>query len=100
MDVEIGRRPLHPQARLDQRNRAVGLLGLQIGLIKQKTRDGAVHDLQHRRLTWRHDGNIRKLLAGTESRLGQKTAAAAPLRPAAHLPETHHHDGKHRKGHH
>jgi len=27
-------------------------------------------------LVWRHAGNIRKLLAGTESRLGQKSAAA------------------------
>jgi glycerol-3-phosphate acyltransferase PlsY len=26
-------------------------------------------------LVWRHEGNIRKLLAGTESRLGSKTAA-------------------------
>ncbi len=26
-------------------------------------------------LVWRHSGNIRKLVAGTESRLGQKTAA-------------------------
>ena len=30
-------------------------------------------------LVWRHEGNIRKLVAGTESRLGQK--AAAPQRP-------------------
>jgi glycerol-3-phosphate acyltransferase PlsY len=29
-------------------------------------------------LVWRHSGNIKKLMAGTESRLGQK--AAAPLR--------------------
>ena len=28
-------------------------------------------------LVWRHAGNIRKLLAGTESRLGQKSAAAS-----------------------
>ena len=35
-------------------------------------------------LIWRHSGNIRKLLAGTESRLGQKAAAAgqAPASPA------------------
>lgn len=32
-------------------------------------------------LIWRHEGNIRKLLAGTESRLGHKAALAAP--PAA-----------------
>jgi glycerol-3-phosphate acyltransferase PlsY len=49
-------------------------------------------------LIWRHSGNIRKLLAGTESKLGQKTAAAAA--PA----HGHHHGhGKHdhakRKGH-
>jgi acyl phosphate:glycerol-3-phosphate acyltransferase len=29
-------------------------------------------------LVWRHQANIRKLLAGTESKLGQKAAAAAP----------------------
>jgi len=29
-------------------------------------------------LIWRHAGNIRKLLAGTESRIGQKAASAAP----------------------
>ena len=50
VNVEVGGRPLHPQARLDQRDRAaVGLLGLQIGLIEQEMRDGTVHDLQHRR---------------------------------------------------
>jgi acyl phosphate:glycerol-3-phosphate acyltransferase len=35
-------------------------------------------------LVWRHEGNIRKLLAGTESRLGSKAAAphaAKPQRP-------------------
>ena len=34
-------------------------------------------------LIWRHDANIRKLLKGTESRLGQKSAAAvvAPSQP-------------------
>ena len=64
-------------------------------------------------LIWRHEGNIKKLLAGTESKLGQK-AAAAPLGPLparekphtahhphhasqpAHKPEPH----KHKKGHH
>jgi glycerol-3-phosphate acyltransferase PlsY len=25
-------------------------------------------------LVWRHEGNIRKLIAGTESKLGQKAA--------------------------
>ncbi|WP_374675451.1 glycerol-3-phosphate 1-O-acyltransferase PlsY [Ideonella sp.] len=29
-------------------------------------------------LVWRHEGNIRKLLAGTESRIGQKAAPTAP----------------------
>jgi len=38
-------------------------------------------------LIWRHEGNIRKLLAGTESRLGQKAAPVA----ASH---------QHRKGQH
>ena len=42
-------------------------------------------------LVWRHSGNIRKLLAGTESKLGQK--AAAP--PVAH---GHHGHGKHEHG--
>jgi glycerol-3-phosphate acyltransferase PlsY len=38
-------------------------------------------------LIWRHEGNIRKLLAGTESRLGQKvpaTAASPKAAPGAH----------------
>jgi glycerol-3-phosphate acyltransferase PlsY len=55
-------------------------------------------------LVWRHEGNIRKLLAGTESRLGQK--AATPQAPAAHdhgHPHGHSHaphHGKHaKKGH-
>lgn len=38
-------------------------------------------------LIWRHEGNIRKLIAGTESRLGQK-AAAPPAPP--HHPKGHH----------
>ncbi|HET7524422.1 MAG TPA: glycerol-3-phosphate 1-O-acyltransferase PlsY [Burkholderiaceae bacterium] len=44
-------------------------------------------------LIWRHSGNIRKLLAGTESKLGHKAAA-----PAAHAPR---HGGAHarKKGH-
>lgn len=41
-------------------------------------------------LVWRHEGNIRKLLAGTESRLGQKAAAAHP----------HPHPHPHRKDRH
>jgi glycerol-3-phosphate acyltransferase PlsY len=44
-------------------------------------------------LIWRHEGNIRKLIAGTESKLGHK-AAAAP--PAAAKTPSH----PHRKGHH
>ena len=46
VNVEIGRRP----KSLDQRDRAaVGLKGLEAGLIQQVARDHAVHDLQHRR---------------------------------------------------
>ncbi len=56
-------------------------------------------------LIWRHEGNIKKLLAGTESKLGQK----APLdrqKPDRHKPDRHppdrhppvHHKPK--KGHH
>ena len=50
-------------------------------------------------LVWRHEGNIRKLLAGTESRIGQKTAAT-PAGAHAH-PNTHPHARSHghRKGH-
>jgi acyl phosphate:glycerol-3-phosphate acyltransferase len=33
-------------------------------------------------LIWRHEGNIRKLLAGTESRIGHKSGA--PFAPGAH----------------
>jgi len=45
-------------------------------------------------LIWRHSGNIRKLLAGTESRLGQRASS-----PAAPHAREHHHHGK-GKGHH
>jgi glycerol-3-phosphate acyltransferase PlsY len=41
-------------------------------------------------LVWRHEGNIRKLIAGTESKLGHEPA------PVPH-PAAHH---KHHKGHH
>ena len=34
-------------------------------------------------LIWRHEANIRKLLAGQESKLGQKAAPAAPEPPAS-----------------
>ncbi len=46
-------------------------------------------------LVWRHAANIQKLLAGTESRLGQKAGDAKPAAPAAH--RSHH---PHKKGHH
>jgi acyl phosphate:glycerol-3-phosphate acyltransferase len=35
-------------------------------------------------LVWRHEGNIRKLLAGTESRLGHKSGAPSPRAPRRH----------------
>jgi acyl phosphate:glycerol-3-phosphate acyltransferase len=46
-------------------------------------------------LVWRHMGNINKLLAGTESKIGQK-AAAAPAGPAdaGHAAHHGHHKGK------
>jgi glycerol-3-phosphate acyltransferase PlsY len=43
-------------------------------------------------LVWRHTANIQKLMAGTESKLGQKAPAAA-----AHAPPQH---GNHKHGHH
>ena len=42
-------------------------------------------------LVWRHSANIQKLLQGTESKLGQKSAPAAPL----HKHPTHKHPSKH-----
>ena len=57
-------------------------------------------------LVWRHEGNIRKLLAGTESRLGQKThpgtATTAANKPPPHghsQPHRHPPARGHRKGH-
>jgi glycerol-3-phosphate acyltransferase PlsY len=54
-------------------------------------------------LIWRHEGNIRKLLAGTESKLGQK-AANLPQGPLQHVDKPHaqhaNRTGKHKKGHH
>jgi glycerol-3-phosphate acyltransferase PlsY len=47
-------------------------------------------------LIWRHAGNIRKLLAGTESKLGHKAAAAAPVHAGHHAKHDHH---AKRKGH-
>jgi glycerol-3-phosphate acyltransferase PlsY len=46
---------------------------------------------------WRHAANIGKLFAGTESKIGQRAAPAAPTHP--HPPsQSHasHHSGKHR----
>ncbi|MBL8317959.1 MAG: glycerol-3-phosphate 1-O-acyltransferase PlsY, partial [Burkholderiaceae bacterium] len=52
-------------------------------------------------LVWRHSGNIRKLLAGTESKLGQKTPPVA-VAPVAHHGHGHGHHPHHhhKKGHH
>jgi acyl phosphate:glycerol-3-phosphate acyltransferase len=51
-------------------------------------------------LVWRHEGNIRKLLAGTESKLGQKAAAAAvAAAPAAAHGHGHGHGHGHEKAH-
>ncbi len=41
-------------------------------------------------LIWRHEANIRKLMAGTESKVGQKAAVAAPHAAAA----AHHNPSK------
>ncbi len=59
-------------------------------------------------LVWRHEGNIRKLLAGTENKFGQKAVAVptGPLqgvdKPRPHHAHHHGHGGptKHKKGHH
>ncbi len=60
-------------------------------------------------LIWRHGGNIQKLLAGTESKLGQKAAAPLGPLPVKDRPHTHHPShghgktagqGKHKRGHH
>jgi acyl phosphate:glycerol-3-phosphate acyltransferase len=51
-------------------------------------------------LVWRHHGNIRKLLAGTESKLGQKPAAPAAAHPPPHHPPHHpHSSSKHSRKH-
>ncbi|MBT9457604.1 MAG: glycerol-3-phosphate 1-O-acyltransferase PlsY [Burkholderiaceae bacterium] len=53
-------------------------------------------------LIWRHEGNIRKLLAGKESKLGQKAAGAAPAtahkQVHAHPRGHSHHHHSHKKG--
>lgn len=41
-------------------------------------------------LIWRHSANIQKLLAGTESKLGQKSAPAAPHGHGHHGHKQHH----------
>jgi glycerol-3-phosphate acyltransferase PlsY len=55
-------------------------------------------------LVWRHEGNIRKLLAGTESKLGHKAQALgpAPFHDKPHAARGHHvpHAHKHKKGQH
>lgn len=51
-------------------------------------------------LVWRHEGNLRKLIAGTESKLGQKVAAPLGALPSPDKPRTGQgHARKHRKGH-
>lgn len=52
-------------------------------------------------LIWRHEGNIRKLLAGKESRLGQKaTGAAGAAAPAGGHKQVHAHPRGHSHHHH
>ena len=55
-------------------------------------------------LIWRHEGNIKKLLAGTESKIGQR-AAPVPPGPLRNVdkPRSHHAHpphARHKKGHH
>ncbi len=52
-------------------------------------------------LIWRHQGNIAKLLAGTESKLGQKAAPPLGPTPIKDKPHPAHRHGthRHRKGH-
>ena len=45
-------------------------------------------------LVWRHSANIQKLLKGTESKLGQKAAGAAPARKASSSKHAHKHGAK------
>ena len=50
-------------------------------------------------LVWRHRANIQKLLNGTESKLGQKAAGAAPaVKNAAHHSHGHSHKHSHKHG--
>jgi acyl phosphate:glycerol-3-phosphate acyltransferase len=48
-------------------------------------------------LVWRHEGNLKKLIAGTESKLGQKVAA--PLGPLPTRDKPQHRHGPPRKHH-
>jgi glycerol-3-phosphate acyltransferase PlsY len=48
-------------------------------------------------LVWRHQGNLRKLFAGTESKIGQKSAAPGGDRAVKHPVNQHAHS--HHKGH-
>jgi acyl phosphate:glycerol-3-phosphate acyltransferase len=51
-------------------------------------------------LVWRHHANIRKLLAGTESKLGQRSAASSAAPAAPHPPPHHpHSSSKHSRKH-
>ena len=52
-------------------------------------------------VVWRHEANIKRLLAGTESRFGQKAPAgpAGPLQGAGPPQRARAHHGKPRKGH-
>jgi acyl phosphate:glycerol-3-phosphate acyltransferase len=53
-------------------------------------------------LVWRHEGNIKKLLAGTENKLGQQPAhapAAASVADKHHPHHPHHPQHKHDKHH-
>ena len=58
-------------------------------------------------LVWRHEANIKRLIAGTESKFGQKAAApgSKPLGDKAQQPKAHghthtHSPSKQKKGHH
>ena len=55
-------------------------------------------------LIWRHEANIKRLLAGTESKFGQKAPPPGPLqnvdKPHPHHAHHAHHAGKRKKGQH
>jgi glycerol-3-phosphate acyltransferase PlsY len=54
-------------------------------------------------LVWRHEANIKKLIAGTEGRLGQPAAAAQPHwqdKPRVHHHAAHPQPNRRKKGHH